>query len=66
MVGLVGLEDPLRPDVAEAVRLCRSAQIRVVMITGDHPETARAIARNAGIDASEVATGPELEAISIT
>lgn len=61
--GLVGLEDPLRPAVPNAVRQCRSAGIRVVMITGDYPETARAIARQAGIEAGEVVTGTMLAAM---
>jgi P-type Ca2+ transporter type 2C len=59
-VGLIGFVDPLRPGIPEAVRECRAAGIRVVMITGDHPETARAIAAQAGIDHEEVMTGPEL------
>jgi Ca2+-transporting ATPase len=58
--GLVGLQDPLRPSVPEAVRQCRGAGIRVVMITGDYPETARAIAAQAGIEAGEVVTGAML------
>lgn len=62
--GLVGLQDPLRPSVPEAVRQCRSAGIRVVMITGDYPETARAIAAQAGIEAGEVVTGPMLTAMN--
>lgn len=60
-LGLVGLADPLRPGVIDAVRECRSAGIRVVMITGDYPETARAIARQAGIDAESVLTGSQLD-----
>lgn len=63
LAGLVGLEDPLRASVPEAVRQCRSAGIRVVMITGDYPETARAIAAQAGIETSEVVTGQMLEQI---
>lgn len=51
--GLVGLADPLRPSVPNAVRQCREAGIRVVMITGDYPQTARAIARQAGIAADD-------------
>lgn len=58
--GLVGLADPLRASVPEAVRQCRAAGIRVVMITGDYPQTAQAIARQAGIDASNVLTGADL------
>ena len=50
-LGLVGFADPLRANVPEAVRECRAAGIRVVMITGDYPATARAIAAQAGIDA---------------
>ncbi|NIC40037.1 cation-translocating P-type ATPase [Aquabacterium sp. A08] len=60
-LGLVGLADPLRPQVPEAVRQCRRAGIRVVMMTGDHPQTARRIAEQAGIEAAQVLTGDELE-----
>jgi Ca2+-transporting ATPase len=59
-LGLVGLADPLRPSVVGAVEECRSAGIRVVMITGDYPATARAIARQAGLDADEILTGDAL------
>lgn len=59
--GLVGLADPLRPDVAVAVAQCRAAGIRVIMITGDHAETARAIALQAGLDAGIVLTGEEID-----
>lgn len=64
LTGLVGLLDPLRPEVPQAVATCRRAGIRVVMVTGDHPTTARAIARAAGIvqdPHAPVVTGPELE-----
>ena len=61
--GLVGLADPLRPSVPGAVRECREAGIRVVMITGDYPQTASAIARQAGIAADDVLTGAELAAM---
>ncbi|HEX3484178.1 MAG TPA: cation-translocating P-type ATPase [Micropepsaceae bacterium] len=63
-VGLVGLADPLRAGVPDAMRECRSAGIKVVMITGDYPVTARAIARQAGLDAGDVVTGDELEPLS--
>jgi Ca2+-transporting ATPase len=56
-LGLIGFADPLRKDVPDAVRECRTAGIRVVMITGDYPGTARAIASQAGIDAEHVLTG---------
>jgi len=63
-VGLVGLEDPLRPGVVAAVEECRNAGIRVLMITGDYPSTAQAIARQSGIEAAAVVTGPELARMS--
>ena len=59
-LGLVGLADPLRSGVTEAVRQCRSAGIRVVMITGDYPATAQAIAAQAGIEAQAVLSGEAL------
>jgi Ca2+-transporting ATPase len=59
-LGLVGLADPLRSSVPDAVAECRSAGIKVVMITGDYPATAEAIARQAGIDAKDRVTGDEL------
>jgi len=59
-VGLVGLEDPVRADVPRAVAECRSAGIRVVMITGDYPSTAEAIAQKAGLDTARVVTGAAL------
>jgi Ca2+-transporting ATPase len=63
-LGLIGLEDPVRPTVAAAVRECRAAGIRVVMITGDYPATALAIAAQAGIPIADGAvTGAEIEAM---
>ena len=65
-VGLTGMIDPVRPEVKSAIEECRSAGIRPVMITGDHKDTAVAIARELGIitDASEAITGAELDSIS--
>lgn len=66
LVGLVGMFDPPRPEVADAVARCHSAGVRIVVITGDHPLTAKAISRSVGIgtDASTVVTGQELDAMS--
>ncbi len=63
-VGLIGFADPLRANVPAAVGECRSAGVRVIMITGDYPATARAIARQAGIEGEKVISGDELEALS--
>ena len=65
-IGLTGMIDPVRPEVKAAIEECRSAGIRAVMITGDHKDTAVAIAKELGIitDASEAITGAELDNIS--
>ena len=65
-VGLLGLEDPCREEVREAVDECTEAGIRTVMITGDHPETAASLARRLHIlgEGEEVITGEELAGIS--
>ncbi|MDD1749201.1 MAG: cation-translocating P-type ATPase, partial [Methanothrix sp.] len=64
-MGLVGLADPVRSGVAKAVHECHDAGIRVVMITGDYPETAQAIARQIGLkSADRVLTGPEVQLLS--
>lgn len=61
-LGLIGLADPVRPAVPAAIKECYSAGIRVVMITGDYPGTARSIAGQAGLaPAGEVITGPEMD-----
>jgi magnesium-transporting ATPase (P-type) len=62
LTGLVGMQDPPRPGVRDAVARCRSAGIRVVMITGDHVVTARTIAHDLGIsDDAQALTGPDLD-----
>ncbi len=64
-LGLVGLTDPVRPTVAPALQDCYRAGIRMVMITGDYPGTARSIARQIGlVQRDEVITGPELDIMS--
>jgi P-type Ca2+ transporter type 2C len=61
-LGLVGMEDPVRPTVAPAIAECYTAGIRVIMITGDYPATAQNIAKQIGLNpSSEVITGSELE-----
>jgi len=65
-IGLVGIIDPPRPEVKEAVATCKTAGIRVVMITGDHPITAKAIARDLGIvgDNAKTLIGKDLQQMS--
>ncbi len=63
-LGLIALEDPVRADVPQAIAECRAAGIRVVMMTGDHPATALAIARQVGLpDDTPVITGTELASL---
>jgi Ca2+-transporting ATPase len=65
-VGLVGMLDPIRPEVKEAVQTCRQAGITPVMVTGDYPQTARAIGAELGLleEDGRVVTGAELEHMS--
>jgi Ca2+-transporting ATPase len=63
-LGLIGLDDPVRPTVRQAVQECYDAGIRVIMITGDYPGTARNVAESIGlVPRDEIITGPELEKI---
>ena len=69
LAGIVGLEDPPRATVPEAVRTCREAGIRVIMMTGDHPSTALAVARKIGLisgDTPSLITGEQLSHLSDT
>ncbi len=64
-LGLLGLMDPVRPGVPEAVQECYTAGIRIIMITGDYPGTARNIARSIGLKpADQIITGAELDAMT--
>lgn len=63
-LGLVLLWDPPRPEVPEAIRLAQEAGIRVLMVTGDHPATALAVAHEVGLESGRVLTGAELETMS--
>lgn len=65
-IGLTGMIDPVRPEVVDAIKECKSAGIRPIMITGDHKDTAVAIAKELGIitDTSQAITGAELNKLS--
>ena len=68
LLGLVGMMDPPREEAREAVSLCREAGVRPVMITGDHPVTAKAVARRIGIvddNSKSIITGTELAELSL-
>ena len=63
-LGLVGLVDPARPEVPEAIARCRRAGVRVIMMTGDYPVTALAIARQVGLsERPAIITGPDIDAL---
>ncbi|MEO5621949.1 MAG: cation-translocating P-type ATPase [Dokdonella sp.] len=60
-LGLIGFVDPPRPEVPAAIAECRTAGVRIIMLTGDHPATARSIAREVGLsERAEVMTGAEM------
>ena len=64
-IGMLGLADPIRPEVPGAVKECYDAGIRVIMITGDYPGTAHNIAQQIGLQpADEIITGSELDEMS--
>ncbi|NLV27788.1 MAG: HAD-IC family P-type ATPase [Methanomicrobiales archaeon] len=65
LLGYVGFIDPIRPDALDSIRECQKAGVTVVMVTGDHPATALAIAKDLGIadNQDEVLTGMEIEAL---
>ncbi len=62
LLGFVGMRDPPRPGVDVAIRDARAAGVQIVMVTGDHPTTARSIAQAVGIDTQHVLTGEQLDA----
>ncbi|HYX90125.1 MAG TPA: HAD-IC family P-type ATPase, partial [Myxococcaceae bacterium] len=64
LLGLAGLEDPPRPEAAASVHLLHEAGVRVLMVTGDHPITARAIAERVGIPAADLRRGRDLDGLS--
>lgn len=64
IVGLVAFVDPIRPGIAASIAECRTAGVRVMMITGDHPTTARAVAEGVGIHGARVATGDDIDGAS--
>jgi P-type Ca2+ transporter type 2C len=63
-VGIIGFIDPPRKEVKSAIRACQEAGIKVIMITGDHPETAKVIASQVGINSAKVLTGSEIAKMS--
>jgi len=63
-VGILGFIDPPRREVRDAIKTCRKAGIKVMMITGDHPETAKAIAAQVGIASQKVITGSDIVKMS--
>lgn len=63
-LGLIGLSDPIRPEIAQAMQDCQTAGIKVLMITGDYPATAKVIAQQAGMPDADVLSGDELDTLS--
>jgi Ca2+-transporting ATPase len=65
-LGLIGFEDPVRKEVPAAITECRSAGIRVMMLTGDYPQTARVIAERCGLEKANEIVGEQIETLSDT
>lgn len=63
-LGLIAFEDPIRPEVPQAVAACKQAGIKVMMITGDYPTTAKTIAQQAGLEVSGLITGKEINELN--
>lgn len=64
-LGLIGFIDPLRPEIPDAIAQCKNAGIRILMLTGDHPSTARAIAKQSGLsESAHIITGDEMQQMS--
>lgn len=66
LLGLVGVSDPIRPNIQQSIQQCYDAGIKIMMITGDFPETAKSIAEQAGIKIKGVITGNEIHSLSDT
>lgn len=64
LLGLVGVSDPIRSNIKHSVQQCYDAGIKIMMITGDFPETAKTIAQQAGIEIQEIITGKEIISLS--
>ncbi len=62
--GLIAFEDPIRPEVPQAIKECNKAGIQVMMITGDYPATAKSIAQQAGLEVKGMITGDEINQLS--
>lgn len=63
-LGLLGFEDPIRPEVPQSIRECNEAGIKVIMITGDYPATAKSIAAQIGLNSGVIITGDEFSKMS--
>ena len=64
LLGLIGVSDPIRPNIQKSIQQCYDAGIKIMMITGDFPETAKTIAQQAGIKLEDILTGSEILSLS--